>query len=229
MSEAINQPEQLYKILGYSFTDEKILTRALTHRSSAGKHNERYEFLGDSILNFVIGEALFEKFPHAKEGELSRLRANLVNGETLADIALEKGVGEFMILGVGEAQSGGSKRRSINADVMEALICGIYLDGGMDVAKAAVLNWYEKRLNEIELAPHLKDAKSRLQEYLQARSLDLPSYEIKKITGQAHDQTFYIICEVPALALLAEGVGSSRRRAEQIAAENLLSQLPDIL
>lgn len=216
---------ELIPRLGYSYQDEAFLELALTHRSCGKRNNERLEFLGDSILNFVIAEALYAKFPKAKEGELSRLRARLVKGETLAEIARELKLGDFLRLGSGELKSGGFRRDSILADSVEAIIGSIHLDSGMESSKRFVLSRYEQRLNQLDLHNSLKDSKTRLQEFLQSRKAPLPDYRLEKVEGEAHDQTFYILCDIALLDRPTQGVGSSRRQAEQEAAQDALSKL----
>ncbi|WP_420820183.1 ribonuclease III [Salinicola halophilus] len=212
--------------IGYEFRDRTRLELALTHRSVGGGNNERLEFLGDSIVNFVIGEALFERFPAAREGQLSRLRAGLVKGQTLAVVAREFDLGECLRLGSGEMKSGGHRRDSILADALEAVIGAIYLDAGMDVARSRVLAWFETRLEAIDLHNTQKDPKTRLQEFLQSRQQALPRYEVTLVEGEAHAQTFSVECHV---AMLGDeptlGEGTSRRLAEQQAAEVALAQL----
>lgn len=211
--------------IGHSFRDPALLELALTHRSYGGDNNERLEFLGDSIVNFVIGEALFQRFPQAREGQLSRLRARLVKGQTLAELAREFSLGEQLRLGSGEMKSGGYRRDSILADTVEAVIGAIYLDAGMDVAKARVLSWYAARLESIDLQDTQKDPKTRLQEFLQSRQSALPRYEVITVEGEAHAQTFTVECHVEMLAELTVGIGTSRRHAEQEAAEKALTML----
>lgn len=215
----------LSKKLGYVFQSESLLKAALTHRSVRGANNERLEFLGDSIVNFIIAEELYRRLPSAKEGELSRLRANLIKGETLAEMAREFNLGQYLNLGPGELKSGGFRRESILADAIEALIGAIYLDAGIECCKTCVLAWYTSRLQQEALQLNIKDAKTKLQEYLQSRGQELPSYEVLAIQGQAHDQTFKVSCVVTGLGIRAEGIGSSRRKAEQEAAKNLLAAL----
>lgn len=217
--------QALSRRIGYQFRDTSRLELALTHRSYGGKNNERLEFLGDSIVNFVIGEALFQRFPQAREGQLSRLRARLVKGQTLAELAREFELGECLRLGSGEMKSGGYRRDSILADGVEALIGAIYLDAGMDVAKARVLSWYATRLESIDLQDNQKDPKTRLQEFLQSRQAALPRYEVVSVEGEAHAQVFTIECHVEMLEEHTLGVGSSRRHAEQQAAEKALETL----
>lgn len=197
----------------------------MTHRSFGGQNNERLEFLGDSIVNFVIAEALFRRFPEAREGQLSRLRAQLVKGQTLAELAREFELGECLRLGSGEMKSGGHRRDSILADAVEAVIGAIYLDAGMDVTKARVLSWYATRLESIDLQDTQKDPKTRLQEFLQSRQSPLPRYDVLSVEGEAHAQTFTIECRVEMLKTPTVGVGPSRRHAEQQAAEKALALL----
>lgn len=215
--------QRLSEKIGYTFQDEALLKAALTHRSVRGINNERLEFLGDSIVNFVIAEELYKRLPIAKEGELSRLRANLVKGETLAELARELNLGQYLNLGPGELKSGGFRRESILADAVEALIGAIYLDGGIQACQHSILAWYAERLQQEALQMYIKDAKTKLQEYLQAQGLELPIYEVLAIQGEAHEQTFHVSCSVLGLELMAEGIGSSRRKAEQEAAKNLLA------
>ena len=215
----------LYKTLNYTFKDIALLNLALRHRSAKGQSNERLEFLGDSILNFVIAQALFERFPQAKEGELSRMRANLVKGDTLAEIATDLEIGDHLNLGSGELKSGGNRRRSILADSVESIIAAIYFDANLAICRQCILGWFENRLEKADALQTYKDAKTMLQEYLQARRLSLPSYEVMKIEGEAHEQIFYIACSVDGLTLTAEGQGASRRTAEQEAASGYLQKL----
>lgn len=198
----------------------------MTHRSVGGANNERLEFLGDSIVNFVVGEALFERFPAAREGQLSRLRAGLVKGQTLAVVAREFELGECLRLGSGEMKSGGHRRDSILADALEAVIGAIYLDAGMDAARGRIRAWFDTRLDAIDLQNTQKDPKTRLQEFLQSRQQALPRYEVTLVEGEAHAQTFSVECHV---AMLGDeptlGEGTSRRLAEQHAAEVALAKL----
>ncbi|MBA2778557.1 ribonuclease III [Billgrantia kenyensis] len=211
--------------IGHAFSDISLLELAMTHRSFGGQNNERLEFLGDSIVNFVIAEALYERFPQAREGQLSRLRARLVRGQTLAELAREMAFGECLRLGSGEMKSGGHRRDSILADAVEAVLGAIYLDAGMDVARARVLAWYAERLESIDLQDTQKDPKTRLQEFLQSRQSPLPRYEVVSVEGEAHDQTFTVECHIQLLDSHTLGSGSSRRHAEQQAAELALLQL----
>lgn len=215
--------------LGYAFKDPQLLERALTHRSVPGGNNERLEFLGDSVINFIMAAELYERFPNAKEGQLSRLRSTFVKGETLAEIAKDLQLGDAIRLGPGELKSGGFERVSILEDVMEAITGAIYLDSSMDICRECVLRWYGDRLDQASLQNQYKDPKTQLQELLQKDRFPLPEYVLVKTEGEAHEQTFYIHCVVESVGLTAEGVGTSRRRAEQQAAErmlDLISQQP---
>ncbi|MBS0357835.1 MAG: ribonuclease III [Proteobacteria bacterium] len=216
--------KKLADSLGYSFTDINLLEMALSHRSVSGTNNERLEFLGDSIVNYLIAEALFHQYGEAKEGDLSRLRSNLINGDTLAEIAKEFRMGDYLRLGPGELKSGGKQRTSILADAMEAVIAAIYLDGGMPACKERVLKWYGSRLN-FKTDSNIKDAKTRLQEYLQSKRLPLPKYSVSSISGEAHDQVFHVNCEIAELKIKVRGVGTNRRKAEQSAAEKALNKV----
>ncbi|MEQ6918254.1 ribonuclease III [Halomonas aquatica] len=209
--------------IGHTFADPGLLELAMTHRSYGGQNNERLEFLGDSIVNFVIAEALFRRFPQAREGQLSRLRARLVKGKTLAELAREMAFGECLLLGSGEMKSGGHRRDSILADAVEAVLGAIYLDAGMETARARVFSWYAERLEAISLEDTQKDPKTRLQEFLQSRQVPLPRYEVTSVEGEAHAQTFTVECHIEVLDEQTRGVGSSRRHAEQQAAEQALS------
>lgn len=215
---------KLSQRLGYTFNDESLVTLALTHRSKGGTNNERLEFLGDSILNFVIAEDLYQRFPQAREGKLSRLRARMVKGKTLAEVARDFDLGDFLLLGSGELKSGGHKRESILADAVEAIIGAIYLDSGLDSARDRILSWYASRLDDLSLEDPIKDPKTRLQEYQQGRHLALPKYEVLSVQGPSNEQVFKVEVKIPdATPHVAEG--SSRRSAEQAAALKLLSAL----
>ncbi|HKM26633.1 MAG TPA: ribonuclease III [Thiopseudomonas sp.] len=215
----------LQKRIGYTFKDTALLTLALTHRSFSGRNNERLEFLGDAILNFVAGEKLFHHFAQAKEGQLSRLRSRLVKGETLAVLARGFGLGEYLRLGSGELKSGGFRRDSILADTTEAIIGAIYLDSGMEVARERILAWLEQHFSELTLVDTNKDPKTRLQEFLQSRSTDLPHYEVVDIQGEPHCRIFHVECQVSLLNEKTRGQGASRRIAEQVAASLALIAL----
>ena len=198
---------------------------ALTHRSKGGEHNERLEFLGDAVVNFVIAKALYSQFPHATEGELSRFRATLVNRDTLADLAKQFELGKYLFLGPGELRSGGSERQSILSCAMEAIIGAVYLDNGFEVAYAKIMEWYEDLLQSLSSAAHHKDPKTILQEHLQGQRLALPVYKVEVIAGEAHQQLFTVSCAVADLQHKTLGKGTSRRRAEQEAALAMLGVL----
>lgn len=217
--------QRLQHRLGYEFKEQQLLELALTHCSYGPHNNERLEFLGDSILNFIIGEALFSRFPSAREGQLSRLRAQLVKGETLAEIAREFELGECLILGEGEMKSGGHKRDSILADAVEALIGAIFSETQFEACRVHVLNWYAKRLALMSLDTTDKDPKSRLQEYLQAQRKPLPEYEVVETLGEAHAHVFTIECRVTVLKQTVRAQASSRREAEKLAAIEVLHLL----
>lgn len=222
----INQKYQrLEHRLGYTFSDQRQLQLALTHRSHSATNNERLEFLGDSILNLLIGEALFKKFPDAREGQLSRLRSQLVKGETLAQLAREFQLGECLVLGEGELKSGGHRRDSILADAVEAIIGAIYLESGLESCRARVLDWYKDRLAALTLATSAKDAKSRLQEYLQSQHQPLPEYRVIEVGGEGHAQVFTIECYVTLSKTPTQAQASSRREAEKQAAAAMLEIL----
>ena len=212
----------LEKTLQLRFDDQGLFVRALTHRSAKGRNNERLEYLGDAVLDFVISEALFRLRPQADEGDLSRLRSSLVKDSTLAAIATELDVGDHLILGSGERKTGGHRRQSILADALEALFGAIYLDAGFDVAKAVIERIYAERLASLPDAAELRDPKTRLQEWLQARKFGLPVYELVEVTGKDHKQRFAVSCSVNELAQTTHGEAASRRSAEQQAARKML-------
>lgn len=218
---------KLSKKLNYQFSDPTLLTEAITHRSKHSINNERLEFLGDSILGYVISSELFQRFPQAREGQLTRGRAALVKGETLAELALELELGEYLHLGPGELKSGGHRRKSILADAMEAIIGAIYLDGGLETAKQHILSIYADKLESLSLDEVGKDPKTQLQEYLQARKQPLPNYEVVATTGSDHEQVFEVSCKVNILPQPVKGTGRSRRKAEQAAATKALKLLED--
>jgi ribonuclease III len=217
--------------LGYEAHDLALFRAALTHRSASGSNNERLEFLGDAVLNLVIAHQLYAAFPQASEGDLSRLRARLVSREPLAEVGAALGLGGVLQLGSGELKSGGFRRQSILADALEALCGAIFLDGGLGAVQPVIARLFAARLATLPEPAALKDAKTRLQEYLQSRSLALPRYSVLSIEGEDHAQTFRVSCEVVPLRLRVEGAGSSRRRAEQEAAARMLervaAQTPD--
>ncbi len=209
---------KLTKLLGSELMATDTFVRAITHRSAEGKHNERMEFLGDSVLGLIITTELYQRIPRASEGYLSRLRASLVNENALAGIAVELAIGDFLRLGPGELKSGGFRRKSIIADAFEALVGCIYLEQGMGVATQFVLTAYGDRLENLPAEDTLKDPKSRLQEFLQSRGHDLPEYNLIDTQGEAHRQTFTAECIVPKLNIRTTGTSGSRRKAEQEAA-----------
>mgnify|MGYP001829194742 FL=1 len=211
--------------LGYHFKDTTLLQTALTHRSAASRNNERMEFLGDAVLGYLISSELYQRFPTATEGVLSRLRASLVKGDTLADIATQLQFGDYLILGSGELKSGGFRRRSILADALEAVIGAIYLDSDIDTVRHHIIPFFKPRLEQCDPDAVIKDPKTRLQEYLQARGNALPEYTVLTISGEAHQQTFQVECRLSELDIVSIGEGSSRRKAEQQAAEQALEQI----
>lgn len=217
--------ERLQKRLGYRFQDAQLLQRALTHRSVGADNNERLEFLGDAILGFRIAEILFHQHENADEGSMSRMRAHLVKRDTLAKVGRELMLGEWLRLGPGELRTGGHSRSSTLADAVEAIIAAVYLDGGLEPANDLIDRLLASRISVASPERQGKDAKTRLQEWLQARRYALPDYEVLSISGEAHDQSFTVACHLPDLQLSCEGEGSSRRKAEQEAASNMLAQL----
>ncbi|SEA61566.1 ribonuclease-3 [Thiothrix caldifontis] len=216
---------KLTKLLGSELMATDTFIRAITHRSAEGKHNERMEFLGDSVLGLIITTELYQRIPRASEGYLSRLRASLVNENALAGIASELAIGDFLRLGQGELKSGGFRRKSIIADAFEAIVGCIYLEQGMESAKAFVLTAYGERLDNLPTEDSLKDPKSRLQEFLQSRGYDLPEYNLIDTQGEAHRQTFTAECVIPKLNIRTTGTSGSRRKAEQEAAELAFQQV----
>ncbi len=215
----------LERLLGHTFSDPGLARQALTHRSHGTPHNERLEFLGDGLLNCAVATLLYARFPRLPEGDLSRLRAALVNQASLSDVATRLGLGERLRLGEGELKSGGFRRPSILADALEALLGAVYLDGGFDAVRTAVERLLGDRLESREDLPVHKDPKTALQELLQGRKLPLPRYSVQRTEGEAHEQTFMVECRVEDLALAATGSGPSRRAAEQAAAEQVLALL----
>ena len=215
----------LQQALGHEFADPELLVMALTHRSAGSKNNERLEFLGDSIINHIVADALYQRFPRAREGDLSRMRASLVKGDTLAELARELQLGEYLLLGPGERKSGGYRRSSILADTFEALAGAIVLDAGYERCRDCVLRWLGTRLDQLAAGAVDKDAKTRLQEYLQGRGNPLPEYELVAVDGDDHDQQFSVACRLSRPQLVVQGAGSSRRRAEQAAAHEALQRL----
>jgi ribonuclease-3 len=212
--------------LGYEARDVQLFERALRHRSALGQHNERLEFLGDAVLGLIVAEYLYQQFPAIDEGALSRLRARVVSGETLAKLAADLAIGEQLDMGPGEMKTGGHRRESILADGLESVCGALFLDGGLDVVRRVMLQVLAPALALVAgEADAPKDAKTRLQEWLQGRGLPLPRYEVQSVSGEAHAQSFVVSCEIPALGTLTQGHGSSRRRAEQLAAEEIISRL----
>ena len=214
---------RLTKKLGYEFNEPALLVQALTHRSAKGAHNERLEFLGDSILGFVIAEVLYEQFPKHDEGDLTRMRSSLVKGVTLAEVARDFNLGECLILGPGELKSGGHRRESILEDAIEAIIGAVYLDSDIESCKALILQWFKKRLMVIKPGNEQKDPKTRLQEFLQGRKIPLPEYEVIDTSGQSHNQEFTVRCQTPVVNEEVIAKGTSRRKAEQAAAQQILA------
>ena len=211
--------------IGYDFAQPQLLRRALTHRSYGQDNNERLEFLGDSVLNCTMARYLYDCYPELPEGDLSRLRANLVNQQTLCTLALQLDLGRQLQLGEGERKSAGFRRPSILADAMEALFGAVFLDGGFEAAQRVVLGLYVPYIEQVDIRTLGKDAKTLLQEYLQGRKLALPRYSVAEVEGEAHAQVFKVECEIAQLKLTTKGEGGSRRAAEQAAAEEAYRQL----
>lgn len=214
----------LQQRIGYQFNDKKLLVRALRHRSVGRPNNERMEFLGDAVLSTIVAEALYRHHPHAREGELSRMRSILVNGIHLAELAKDLEIGAYLHLGSGELKSGGQHRESILADALEAIIGAIYLDSNLEICQQCIFKWYGKRFDDLSELRPAKDPKSRLQEWAQAHKFSLPTYEVK-VSGKPHEQTFQVICCVEGLSHIGEGSNTSRRKAEQAAARHYLELL----
>ncbi|PTB85009.1 ribonuclease III [Pseudidiomarina aestuarii] len=217
--------EQLERVFGYQFQNRERLQRALTHRSASATHNERLEFLGDAVLSIIISEALFERFPRIDEGDLSRMRATLVCGRSLAKVAQRFELGKFLVLGPGEMKSGGNRRESILADGIEALLGAMYLESDLPTCRPVVLGWFADKLATIQPGATHKDPKTRLQEYLQGRQQPLPDYQVVSTQGQAHNQQFTVSCTVAGIDKPVMGTGTSRRKAEQAAAQQVLEKL----
>jgi len=211
--------------LGYQFKQQQLLRQALTHRSYSGTHNERLEFLGDAVLNFIVAALIYNKFTDMKEGDMSRLRANLVNQTALAEIAADINLSSYLYLGEGELKSGGSKRPSILSDAVEAVLGAVFLDGGYAAAKQVISQQYETRIKRINPITLGKDPKTLLQEYCQARKLPLPIYTVTGTHGAAHDQRFDVQCQVASLSAPTTASAGNRRAAEQQAAQRALAQL----
>lgn len=219
------QLDSLQRRLGYQFNKLALLKQALTHRSYASINNERLEFLGDGVLNFIVAHQLYQRFLKLSEGDLSRLRAQLVKEATLFEIAQTLKIGELLNLGEGELKSAGWRRPSILSDALEAIVGATYLDGGFASAESLVLKLYADRLDNIDPKSIDKDAKSKLQEYLQSKKINLPDYSIASIDGEAHAQTFKVSCEIQRLNISTLGEGTSRRNAEQEAANLALNEI----
>ena len=219
--------------LAYEPRDLSLFVAALTHRSASGRNNERLEFLGDAVLNLVVAEHLYRAFPECTEGDLSRLRARIVSSEPLAEVAATIGIGEVLHLGSGELKTGGFRRKSILADALEAVVGALFLDGELEVARRVIERLFQSRIASLPPPEALKDAKTRLQEYLQSRGIPLPRYIVERVEGEPHAQVFWVVCEVlglgaknaPKMTATAQGSGSSRRRAEQEAAERILVEI----
>lgn len=215
----------LQKTLDYTFRDVGLFEQALTHRSASGESNERLEFLGDAVLDTVVSEIVFRAFPNAPEGDLSRLRSSLVKDSALAKLAVELGLGDRLILGSGERKTGGHRRASILADALEALFGAVYLDAGYDASRALIEKAFGERFANLPDPRELRDPKTQLQEWLQARQLELPDYSLVDVSGQAHDQTFEVQCTIGGVETTTRGSGSSRRQAEQRSARAMLDVL----
>ena len=216
---------ELERRRGYPFAKPELARQAVTHRSFGTPNNERLEYLGDALLNCAVATLLYERFPKLPEGDLSRLRASLVNQSSLSEVAGRLGLGDLLRLGEGELKSGGFRRPSILADAFEALLGAVYLDSGFDAVRAAVERLMAEKLEGRDRLPVDKDPKTALQEHLQGRKLALPRYSVQRTEGEAHDQTFTVECRVDDLGIVATGRGASRRAAEQAAAEGVLAEL----
>ena len=212
-------------LLEYTFENEALLAEALTHRSAAPVNNERLEFLGDGILNFVIAACLFEQYTDMNEGDLSRLRASLVNKDSLADIAKMLELGQYIKLGSGELKSGGRRRDSILADAVEAIFGAVYIDSGFDTCRSLILRLYAEKLKNIPDVQTLKDPKTSLQELLQSRRYPIPAYTVLEVTGKAHNQMFKVECSIEGLDCITTAEGRSRRKAEQAAAKLAIEEV----
>ena len=221
----IKKADVLARKLGLSFNDPQLFTAALTHRSAHAKNNERLEFLGDSILGFVIAQKLYDLFPQASEGILSRLRASLVNQSSLADLAREHNLGEYLFLGSGELKSGGFRRDSILSDALEAIMGALYKDQGIEACKSWIEILFSDKLNSLSLDNWQKDPKTQLQEMMQSKKQDLPEYTLVTMSGLAHEQTFKVRCRISNMDFTCIGAGISRKKAEQAAAELMLEHI----
>ncbi|RDH84724.1 MAG: ribonuclease III [endosymbiont of Galathealinum brachiosum] len=225
-----NQPDlpRLEKLINYQFNKIELLNEAVTHRSAGARNNERLEFLGDSILNFVIAADLFTRYPGSSEGDLSRLRASLVNKEGLFLVSQDLKLGDYLILGSGELKSGGFRRNSILADTVEAIFGAVYMDSDLECCRDIILRLYNEQLENILDADSLKDPKTRLQELLQSRKFSLPKYDVIEIVGKAHNQQFTVNCKIEKLELETEGKASNRRKAEQQAADKIIPLVQEL-
>ena len=220
-----NNIGRLQQRLGYQFIDPDLLTLALSHRSVAAENNERLEFLGDSILGLVVTDFLYREFPQAREGDLSRMRSHIVRGESLAEVAKQLALGPDLLLGSGEMKSGGHRRDSILGDTVEALIGAVYLDRGIEAAREIVTAWFKSFFDSALQAQPVKDAKTALQEWLQHRNKPLPDYQLVSTGGEAHSRLFTVSCKIAAVEAAMTATASSRRRAEQMVAEQLLEEV----
>ncbi|MDC1514210.1 ribonuclease III [Porticoccaceae bacterium] len=220
--------KQLQDRLQYQFSDPQLLTLALSHRSCGSNNNERLEFLGDAVLGMAISSFLFKRFPEAREGDLSRIRSQIVRAESLAEIARELDLGPELLLGPGEMKSGGHRRDSILGDTVEALLGAVFLDQGLVAVEACIQNWFSASLNTLTLDTPVKDAKTALQEWLQARGKPLPEYLVVKTEGEDHSRLFTMSCTIDAVEETAQATASSRRKAEQLVAEKLVKKLENI-
>ena len=227
MKSSRNALHVLQNAFGYRFVDGSLLEQALTHRSVGSVNNERMEFLGDAVLGFVVAEAFYKRFPKATEGQLSRLRATLVKGKTLATLAREVDLGEYLVLGTGELKSGGHRRESILAGALEAIIGAVYLDGGMESASELVRGLLAEHISQLSPESVEKDAKTLLQELAQSHKLPLPLYNLVSVEGEAHKQVFTVACSVELLTQVTSGTGASRRMAEQEAAAKALAEITE--
>lgn len=221
----IKPTADLERIIGYTFKQSAYLKEALTHRSFSAKHNERLEYLGDAVLNLVIAKALFEKFPNVSEGQLTRLRARLVNEEGCAQVAQTLRLDQYCQMGLGEKKSGGAARQAIQADLLEAVLGAIFLDSDYDTAAACVRRWYDELLTDIQPVDAKKDAKTRLQEWCQSQKMALPEYVTLSETGPAHDQVFEVACYLKSRQWATKAKANSKRKAAQQAAEDMLKQV----
>jgi len=226
----LNLPDlaSLEQLINYKFKHTELLKEAVTHRSASSRNNERLEFLGDSILNFVIAADLFTRYPNSSEGDLSRIRASLVNKEGLFLVAQDLKLGDYLILGSGELKSGGYRRNSILADTVEAIFGAVYMDSNLERCQTLILQLYNAQLQNIPDADSLKDPKTRLQELLQSRKFGLPEYTVIEVVGQAHNQQFTVSCKINKLELETEGKATNRRKAEQQAAGKIFSLVEEI-